>query len=99
MDKAEITQTGRADWWLERVTPGGRQRYPRSIRVGERGDPRVYRPERTCRIVHSGWEKGFRCTECHVLFGYDRYFESVDGRAHEMRFIYCPHCGARVVGE
>ena len=50
MDKSAITMTADDDWWLERVTMDGEQRYPERIRVGSLERPRVYVPERTCRM-------------------------------------------------
>ena len=50
MDKSAITMTTGCDWWLERVTMDGEQRYPERIRVGSLENPRVYVPERTCRM-------------------------------------------------
>ena len=50
MDKSAITMTNGDDWWLERVTTEGRERYPERIRVGSLGKPRVYVPERMCRV-------------------------------------------------
>ena len=50
MDKSAITMTADDDWWLERVTMDGEQRYPERIRVGSLDRPRVYVPERTCRM-------------------------------------------------
>ena len=35
MDKSAITMTTGCDWWLERITMDGEQRYPERIRVGE----------------------------------------------------------------
>ena len=50
MDKSAITMTADDDWWLERITMDGEQRYPERIRVGSLERPRVYVPERTCRM-------------------------------------------------
>ena len=50
MDKSAITMTTDDDWWLERITMDGEQRYPERIRVGSLERPRVYVPERTCRM-------------------------------------------------
>lgn len=43
MDKSSITFTRGKEWWLERVTLKGRQRYPKLIRVGELDRERVVR--------------------------------------------------------
>ena len=83
MDKSSITMTADDDWWLERVTMDGEQRYPERIRVGSLENPRVYVPERTCRMADNGCE--FCCSECDGRCGYDDEPN------------YCPHCGARVV--
>lgn len=89
MDKSAITMTADDDWWLERVTMGGGQRYPERIRVGSLENPRVYVPERTCHKVPGRMKYGRRmpkCSECGQSLG--------DGR-----WSYCPSCGARVVSE
>lgn len=44
MDKSSITWTRGADWWLSRTTMGGKERYPKQIRVGDLDRPRVYYP-------------------------------------------------------
>lgn len=44
MDKSSITWTKGADWWLSRTTMGGKERYPKQIRVGDLDSPRVYYP-------------------------------------------------------
>ena len=51
MDKSSITMTADDDWWLERITMDGEQRYPKRIRVGELVRERVYVPERTCHVA------------------------------------------------
>ena len=58
MDKSAITFTRGSEWWLERVTMRGHERYPKIIRVGELGKERVYVPERTCRNVDG------HCSKC-----------------------------------
>lgn len=89
MDKSAITMTADDDWWLERVTMDGEQRYPERIRVGSLERPRVYVPERTCRKVPGRMKYGRRmpkCSECGQSLG-------------DERWVYCPSCGARVVSE
>lgn len=44
MDKSSITWTRGSDWWLSRTTMGGKERYPKQIRVGDLDRPRVYYP-------------------------------------------------------
>lgn len=44
MDKSSITWTEGSDWWLSRTTMGGKERYPKQIRVGDLDRPRVYYP-------------------------------------------------------
>ena len=83
MDKSAITFTCGSEWWLERVTTRGRQRYPKRILVGEFGRERVYVPERTCRYV--GDEISGGCSECRGWL--------------DPACSYCPHCGARVVSD
>lgn len=87
MDKSAITMTADDDWWLERVTMDGEQRYPERIRVGSLDDPLVYVPERTCRYVYDREICAWRCSECGGL-------EPVGDHVR-----YCPDCGARVVDE
>lgn len=83
MDKSAITFTCGREWWLERVTMKGRERYPKLIRVGKLGKERVYVPERACRMVDNGCE--LCCSKCDGRIEYD----------YEPN--YCPSCGARVV--
>ena len=83
MDKSAITFTRGREWWLERVTTSGRERYPRRIRVGNLGRERVYVPERTCRMIDNGCE--LCCSVCDCRHGYDDEPN------------YCQGCGARVV--
>lgn len=85
MDKSSITFTRGREWWLERVTMGGRQRYPKRILVGEFGRERAYLPERTCHMVDNGCE--LCCSECDGRHDYDDEPN------------YCHNCGARVVSE
>ena len=85
MDKSAITMTADDDWWLERVTMDGEQRYPERIRVGSLDDPLVYVPERTCRVerVSTPYHGGPpRCSACMMPL--------------EPLVNYCPHCGARL---
>ena len=91
MDKSAITMTADDDWWLERITMDGEQRYPERIRVGSLENPRVYVPERTCHVVRlgkpsqTGVPSERRCSECGG--GLTRFGG------------YCSHCGARIVEE
>ena len=91
MDKSAITFTQGREWWLERVTTSGRERYPRRILVGNLGRERVYVPERTCRRVEYKLTGNLICSECG--YGIPR---ALDRHA----FVnYCPACGARIVKE
>ena len=85
MDKSAITMTADDDWWLERITMDGEQRYPERIRVGSLERPRVYVPERTCRMVPVVNGKVWKCAGCGQV------------SLVEARGGYCPSCGARVV--
>ena len=88
MDKSAITMTADDDWWLERITMDGEQRYPESIRVGSLERPRVYVPERTCRVerVSTPYHAGPpRCSACMMPL--------------EPLANFCSYCGARVVSE
>ena len=87
MDKSAITMTTGCDWWLERVTMDGEQRYPERIRVGSLERPRVYVPERTCRMVTIVNGRVWKCS------GYGQV------NLVKARGGYRPHCGARVVDE
>lgn len=84
MDKSAITMTADDDWWMERITMGGKQRYPERIRVGSLERPRVYVPERTCREcldrgLRAPKEYGWKtCPECGTRF-----------RARSARATYC----------
>ena len=99
MDKSAITMTADDDWWLERVTMDGEQRYPERIRVGSLDRPRVYVPERTCQIVvsvdrnpASYGGRVHRCSSCGKAFP-KQFFSN-----GWTRLNYCPTCGARVIG-
>ena len=93
MDKSAITMTADDDWWLERITIGGKQRYPERIRVGSLDRPRVYVPERTCR--DTGARKVyFVCSECGEAYRKDSM-----RLWHHKPWSYCPNCGARVARE
>ena len=99
MDKSAITMTTGCEWWLERITMDGEQRYPERIRVGSLDRPRVYVPERTCRVecYPPGYEDNLHyevCSECGTILTASR-----PGDSHAARASYCPHCGARVVEE
>ena len=85
MGAASITQTDGRDWWLQRTDPSGRQRYPERIRVGKLDAPRVYVPERTCKMVDNGSE--LCCSVCD--WRHD----------HDDEPAYCSGCGAKVVSE
>lgn len=86
MTESNITMTAGTDWWLRRTNSSGRMRYPDRIRVGSADDPRVYVPERTCRVVEN--EDGDpSCSECGA-----HYLCMLDAS-------YCPDCGARVLDE
>ena len=87
MDKSAITMTTGCEWWLERITMDGEQRYPERIRVGSLENPRVYLPERTCRMVPVVNGKVWKCSGCGQV------------SLVEARGGYCPSCGARVVEE
>ena len=96
MDKSAITMTADDDWWLERITIDGDQRYPKCIRVGSLENPRVYVPERTCRVgcYPPGYEDNLHyevCSECGTILTASR-----PGDRHAARASYCPSCGARV---
>ena len=93
MDKSSITFTCGKEWWPERVTLKGRQRYPKLIRVGELGRERVYVPERTCRPIHT--REKWECDACGCVIrpGFMPEFAGVGV------LRYCPSCGARVVNE
>ena len=94
MDKSAITMTADDDWWLERVTMEGEQRYPERIRVGSLDKARVYVPERTCRMPFDDREYRYRCSRCGCL---SETYRHADGKYYAPD--YCPHCGARVVEE
>ena len=84
MDKSAITMTTGCEWWLERITMDGEQRYPERIRVGSLDRTRVYVPERTCRMVPVVNGRVWKCSWC----GQVSLVEAMGG--------YCPRCGARV---
>ena len=110
MDKSAITMTADDDWWLERITIDGEQRYPELIRVGSLENPRVYVPERTCHVATK--ERRFSqtqtlvtksCSACGYAFGDEERRPILPGLDETMALdpvhvpSYCPHCGARVV--
>lgn len=112
MDKSAITMTADDDWWLERVTMGGEQRYPKRIRVGSLENPRVYLPERTCRVVVK--ERRFSktqmlvtksCSACGYVFGDEEVRPILPGLDETMVLdavavpSFCPYCGARIIKE
>lgn len=91
MDKSAITFTCGSEWWLERVTTRGRQRYPKRILVGELGRERVYVPERTCHPTYT--RERWECDTCGCMIRPGFMPES-----HGVGVLrYCPSCGARVV--
>ena len=93
MGASSITYTKGNDWWLSRCSASGRERYPYRIRVGKLEKPRVYVPERTCRM--GGPIDGeYRCIECGHL---NRETYKSDKGWYKPR--YCAHCGAKVVSE
>ena len=103
MDKSAITMTTGCDWWLERITMDGEQRYPERIRVGSLENPRVYVPERTCRmidcssrdtcVVNSELSNGGVVS---MEFGY-RQCSDCGAFVFDCPTVhYCPICGARV---
>lgn len=101
MDKSAITMTTGCDWWLERVTMDGEQRYPERIRVGSLERPRVYVPERTCQFVYDEKPDEYMCSACgKQVSGSNPAAEyQVSDKAVLERFNFCPHCGARVIEE
>ena len=92
MDKSSVTMTADDDWWLERVTMEGEQRYPKRIRVGSLEDPRVYVPERTAEVDLTEVIYKARDVKCWECSSCGRSFESLFGD-----YEYCPRCGARLV--
>lgn len=105
MDRTVITMTADDDWWLERVTMDGEQRYPERIRVGSLENPRVYVSERTCLCdggsglgVYVGpydeetgaYDLPATIEAHHLTCGHTAYTEGEIPN-------YCPNCGARVV--
>lgn len=95
MDKSAITMTVDDDWWLERVTMDGEQRYPKRIRVGSLENPRVYVPERTAAVevshgAHGPLPRfpGDAWTMHHVCSACGGAVDKGDG--------YCRNCGARL---
>lgn len=100
MDKCAITMTADDDWWLERVTMDGQQRYPERIRVGSLERPLVYVPERTCRMEYDAVHCDCVCTACGERYESDLYVAVTDDDRTILRPMrYCPSCGARVVKE
>lgn len=50
-----ITFTKGSEWWLDRTTKQGRERYPKSIIVGQVRSKAVrYVPEKTCFALTAG---------------------------------------------
>lgn len=94
MDKSSITMTADDDWWLERVTMDGEQRYPERIRVGSLENPRVYVPERTCRVESSHEVEG---DGCYAYFEYELTCGHEIAWGDQLPPSYCPECGRRVL--
>ena len=92
MDKSAITMTADDDWWLERVTMDGEQRYPERIRVGSLENPRVYVPERTCRVESSHEVEG---DGCYAYFEYELTCGHEIAWGDQLPPSYCPECGRR----
>lgn len=70
---------------------GGSNIYDTREEAGRHWNRRV---ERTCRMVRARWDDGecvwgCRCTACGDRFTYET----------GTTWRYCPHCGAKVVGE
>lgn len=81
-----VVFTRGSEWWLDRTTKQGRERYPRSIVVGPAHSKVVrYVPEKTCEMVEDE-PCSCHCTNC----GYDHQYP-------QMYWNFCPHCGAKVV--
>lgn len=90
---SSIEFTAGAEWWISRTDGDGAQRHPAAINVGGGSvyDTVRYVPERTCRNL--GGEDGtnfehydFGCSECGFA-------------ADVAEPVYCPNCGAKVVGD
>lgn len=100
MDKSSITMTTGKEWWIERITMGGRHRYPERILVGSLENPRVYVTERTCHIKldenRDIGEPPYFCDRCGTHFS-DVYMFSWTGACR--KFERCPNCGAKVMDE
>lgn len=97
---SDLTFTTGRDWWLERTTPKGKQRYPDSIKVGEMGKERAYVPERTCHDTdHMG--DAIQCSECGDVTRDTLYKVVLDNEGYwtvrGRRPVFCAHCGAKVI--
>lgn len=106
MDKSAITMTADDDWWLERVTMDGEQRYPERIRIGSLENPRVYVPERTCHMVSAFDADELEHEQENISFSpEDTLAYRCDVCGFDFRYerrlypSYCPNCGAKVVSE
>lgn len=49
----------------------------------------------TCEMIRDDCRQAFNCTNCGKWF---RDLQTCDGRGRWSDFLYCPNCGARVVG-
>lgn len=98
MGKLNVTRTEGREWWLERISDKGRQRYPRVIRVGEHGKEQVYLPSRKCRNTASPYgdsEGSFACSSCGYTLK-DAGKSYLNGIHLISDFKYCPYCGAEI---
>ena len=72
----------------------GEQRYPERIRVGSLENPRVYVPERTCRVESSHEVEG---DGCYAYFEYELTCGHEIAWGDQLPPSYCPECGRRVL--
>lgn len=100
MGASSITQTAGRDWWIQRTGPSGRQRYPERIRVGTLDAPRVYAPQRTCRMEYDTVHHDYVCTKCGERYDSGTYTSVSDDDKYLLKPIrFCANCGARVVND